>query len=231
MLNKILIVFSFLVLSLSLRAQQDFRSSTHIGFNAGVNFNRVLFSPFVRQDLLTANSFGFVFRHVSEPHIGLQVEVNYSGRGWIENRDSIGTYQRSLQVLDIPVMAVFIAGSKTLRFAFTIGPYLSRRLQEKETMSIKDSENFRLYSLQKPGYIMHNPYYKPYYFKEIENKWEFGFTGGIGIEIYTKFGTPGIRASYSHGLTNIYPLNADKFYYEASRSQVIHAGITYFINF
>ena len=231
MLKKVLIVFSFLVLSLSMNAQEDFRTSTHIGFNAGINFNRVSFSPFVRQDLLTANSFGFVFRHVSEPNIGLQFEVNYSGRGWMENRDSTGTYKRNLQVLDIPVMAAFIAGSRMLRFAFTLGPYLSRRLQEKETISIRDSENFRVYSLQQPGYIMYNPYYKPYYLKVLESKWEFGFTGGIGIEIYTKFGTPGIRASYSHSLTNIFPLNTDQFYYEASRSQVIHAGITYFVNF
>jgi hypothetical protein len=149
---------------------------------------------------------------MSEPHIGLQLEVNYAGKGWIENLDTIGTYKRTLQAINIPMLAAFIAGSKTVRFAFTLGPYVSYLNGEKETISIAKTQ-----------------YYKSYYEKPLSGKWEFGFSGGLGIELYTKLGAFGIRASYSHSLTNLFPLNASKFYFNASRSQVLFAGLTYYI--
>ena len=230
MLKKVLIFLLSLVFSMGMDAQKDFRATTHIGVNGGINLIRVGFSPVIRQDLMTVYSYGLVFRHVSEPHIGTQVEVNYSGRGWIENRDTLGTYKRAIQTLDIPVMAAFIAGSKTLRFAFTIGPYVSRRLSEKETIDVSERVNQTIYRLQRPGFITDHPYYRPYYLKPLTGNWEIGFTGGLAIEFHTRYGTLGLRGSYSHALNNLFPLNADEFYYNSSRSQVISAGLTYFVN-
>jgi hypothetical protein len=170
----------------------------------------VAFTPDVDQDLLTSASGGLVVRHVSEPHIGLQFELNYAGKGWIENRDSLGIYKRSLLTYNLPVQAVFIAGSKVVRLAVTLGPYGSWMKDEKESVSV-DTQ-----------------YYKAYYGHPLEGRWEFGFTGGLGIEFHTKIGAFGLRSQYSNSLNNLFPLNSENFYYNSSRSQVLHVGFTYY---
>ncbi len=211
MLKQILILLVLSLFSINLEAQDLFKPSTHIGINAGVNISRVAFKPSIHQNLLTSASAGLVIRHISEPHIGLQFELNYAGKGWSEDLDSLGSYKRSLQTYYIPMQAVFIAGSKVLRLAVTLGPYVSWLKGEKEAFSVDTS------------------YYRAYYKQPLEDRWEFGFTGGLGIEFHSKAGVFGIRATYSNSLTNLFPLNSDAFYYNASRSQLLHAGFTYFI--
>jgi hypothetical protein len=219
MLKRILILVLMFPLITNLEAQDTFKPSTYIGIHAGTNLSRVSFRPSLvsyipsaRQGLLTSPSFGLILRHVSEPHIGLQLEVNFAGKGWKENLDSIGSYTRNLKTLDIPVMAVFIAGSRTLRLAFTIGPYLSYLRHEKETINIADTLD-----------------YHTYYNKPLINNLEFGFTGGLGIELHTKLGAFCIGASYSHSLTNLFPLNVHEYYFYRSRSQALNAGLTYLV--
>jgi len=233
MLKKPLLAFLSLLFVLNLAAQQPFEPSTYLGITAGGSFNRVGFTPYVQQDMLAANSWGVLFRHVSEPHIGIQVEVNYAGRGWIENRDSLGKYTRNLTVLDIPVTAVFIAGSKKLRFAFNLGPDITYLLHDEEKISIVEAEYvpeyYRFVHEDKVYPEYGNPLYIDYYGKPMTQTWSFGFTGGISVEWYSSIGTFGIRASYCYILTNYFPLNADTFYYEESKSQTLNLGVSYFI--
>jgi hypothetical protein len=212
MVKKPLLALLTLLYFLNLAAQKPFTPSTYLGITAGGAFSRVGFTPFVKQNMLAANSFGVIFRHVSEPHIGVQLELNYAGRGWIENRDTLGNYNRNLKVLDIPFTAAFIIGSKNLRFAVNLGPDVTHLLHDKEKISIIDTA-----------------YYKGYYGEPMAKTWAFGFIGGASVEWYSKIGTFSIRASYSYMLSNYFPLNSDVFYYELSRSQTLNLGVSYFI--
>jgi hypothetical protein len=212
MLKRIPILVFLIFLLLKMNAQESFTPSTYIGFHGGANFSAVSFTPSLKQQLVNSPSFGIIFRHVSEPHIGIQIEVNKSGKGWKEIIDSVGTYKRKLETIDVPIMASFIAGSKLLRIAFNLGPYVSYLRQDKETIDIADMNDYRAH-----------------YQVDLVNKWEFGFTGGISIEFHTKLGAFGIGASYNHSLTNLFPLNKGTFYFNASRSQVIHADLCYLI--
>jgi len=215
MQKRIVILPVFLLLSCILYARDPlFKPTTHIGIHGGVNFSAVSFNPSLKQSLLTSNAFGIVFRHVSEPNIGFQLEINAAGKGWKELIDSVGSYTRRLETLNIPVTAAFIAGKKTVRFAFNIGPYISYLRDEKETIHMPETASPR-----------------PHYMKPLVSNWEFGFTGGLAAEFHTGIGAFAIRASYSHALTNLFPLNRDEFYFSASRSQVIHAGVMYFYTF
>ena len=201
------------LLAINSTAQDNFRSVTSLGINSGINLCRVSFNPSINQQLFFSNSTGIIFRHVSEPHIGLQIELNIARKGWIENRDTIGNYKRNIQIMDIPAMAVFVFGSNQIRLSFTIGPYLSYRRKEKETIEISDTAFFR-----------------DYYHKPLENKLEFGFIAGLGIEMHTRIGIFALRGSYSHSLSNLFPLNVPEFYYEDSRMQVVNVGILYMVN-
>jgi hypothetical protein len=195
-----------------MHAKDTFKPETYVGLHAGVNLCRVGFNPAINQQLLSSFHSGIIFRHISEPNIGLQLEINYLGKGWLENRDTLGSYERDLHILEIPVMAAFIAGKKTFRVSFTIGPYLSYILKETEQISVIDSNQYR-----------------GYYQKPLADKLEFGFIAGLGFEIHTKFGAFALQASYRNGLTNLFPLNEDTYYYNGSRSQVIGIGLKYLI--
>jgi hypothetical protein len=213
--KRSLILFLFcLSFKLCLTAQEPFEPTTHVGVHGGINFSTVSFSPTVKQNFLVSNAFGVVFRHVSERNIGLQIEVNSAEKGWKEIIDSVGSYSRRLSTIDVPLMAAFIAGSRTVRFAFTVGTYVAYLRNEEEKAAFNDPSKYR-----------------SYYFKPLENKWEFGFTGGLSAEFHTKFGAFALRASYSHGLNNIFPLNEPEYYYSGSRNQVLHAGLMYFYTF
>jgi hypothetical protein len=214
MFRRILILLLFLLSSFCLSAQKPFEPTTHIGIHGGVNFNTVNFRPAQKGDFLPGQAYGILFRHVSEPNIGTQLEINFSAKGWKEVIDSVGTYTRKIQTINFPLLAAFIAGSKKLRFAFTLGPYVDYRLSDKEEINIPDPSKFRTH-----------------YLKPLANKWEFGFTGGISIEYYTKIGGFAVRANYSHALSNIYPLNKGTYYFSASRMMVINGGIGYFVSF
>jgi hypothetical protein len=213
MLKKPLLALLSLLCVLNLVAQKpEFTPSTYLGITAGGAFNRVGFTPYVKQNMLADNSFGVMFRHVSEPNIGVQIELNYAGRGWTENLDSLGNYTRNLTVLDIPFTAAFIIGSKKLRFAINLGPDVTYLLHDQEKISITDTSN-----------------YKGYYGQPMSQSWSFGFTGGASVEYYTRFGAFAIRASYNYMLTNYFSLRSDIFYYEESRAQTLNLGVSYFI--
>jgi hypothetical protein len=214
-MRKRIRILTFLLFTVSSLLAQDrlFKPTTHIGVNGGINFSIASFKPSIKQSFLPSYAFGLVFRHVSEPNIGLQLEINSFGKGWKELIDSVGSYTRRLETISIPITAVFIAGSKTLRFSFIVGPYVSYLRDNSETVDLLE------------------PFSRPHYYKSLESKWEFGFTGGVAAEIHTKIGGFAVRATYNHALTNIFPLNRDEFYFSASRQQVIHAGMMYFYSF
>lgn len=214
--KRILILVLCIAFKIGLVAQESFEPSTHLGIHGGVNFSAVSFRPStsIKQNFVLSDGFGIVFRHVSEPHIGIQIEVNVAGKGWQEVIDSVGKYTRRLETIDLPILAVFIAGNRTVRFAFTIGPYVSYLRNEKEIIGFSDQTKYR-----------------PYYNKPIDHQWEFGFTGGVGVEFHTRLGAFALHANYSHALNNLFPLNRDVFYYNSSRNQVIHAGLMYMYTF
>lgn len=211
--KRIMIPGIMLLISLLVNAQKSFEPSTFVGFHGGVNLSSVNFKPSRTQKLLMSNQAGFIFRHVSEKSIGFQLEVNYAGKGWKEDTDTTGTYTRKLTTLDVPVNAVFIAGSRLFQVAFNLGPYGSYLLNEKEIIH-KDAEDM-----------------ESYYGVELESKWEFGFNVGAAIEFHTGVGVFALRGGYSHALTNLFPLNVDDYYFSASRNQVINVGLVYMYQF
>jgi hypothetical protein len=202
----------FPLLTLPLAAQKPRLSDTWIGFHGSGGICRVDFNPRVSQNLKTITSAGLILRHVSEPHIGVQLEFNYTEKGWVENRDSLGIYTRTRQNLDIPVLAAFVAGNKKVRAVVTLGPYISFRLKDTDKIELTDSR-----------------YAYVYYGQALDDKMEFGFSGGVALEWYSPIGVFGLRATYANSLTNVFLLDSDTFIYSASRFQLVTAGISYFI--
>ena len=143
--------FGLLVLTLlfALPAAAQLGEERHnfaVGINGGLNMSSVSFNPKIKLNTLNTMSMGVTMRYMSEKYFkmmcGVQMEINYSQRGWDEKieDDSGNSYSRTMNYLEIPFMAHLAFGKDALnrgvKVFFTAGRTLlhgiERLLQEFE---------------------------------------------------------------------------------------------------
>ena len=150
---------------------------------------------------------------------GLQVECNFSQRGWKEKiEDGTGnTYQRTLNYVEIPFLAhlAFGADHRGGRFFVNAGPQFAFFLNDKEE---------RGGGVWNPNYRPNNVVYQ--YGKAVENKLDYGITGGLGVELLTGIGHFLVEGRYYYGLSDIYR-NSKKDDFSRSGLSTIYGKITY----
>lgn len=209
---------------LSAKAQiTDYRNNLAIGFNAGATFNSVFFSPSIKQGTHQGLVGGFTARYISEKYFamicGLQVECNFSQRGWKEKiEDGTGnTYQRTLNYVEVPFLAhlAFGADHRGARFFLNAGPQFSYYLSDKEEYGGHPWD---------PSHRPNNVTYQ--YGKAVENMFEYGITGGLGVELRTGIGHFLIEGRYYYGLSDIYG-NSKKDDFSRSGLSIISGKLTY----
>lgn len=196
---------------------QDERNNFAVGVNGGINFSSVSLVPRIKSGMLMGPSFGLTARYISEKYFsmicGLQVELNYSQRGWKETYDD-GTndsYHRTMNYIEVPILAHLAFGKdegKGLRFVFNIGPQFGYFLNEKETYNWTSERASEQYG------------------KMTEQKIDYGIVGGGGVEIRTGIGHFLIEARYYYGLSDFYN-NSKKDYFERSGHSYIAGRVTY----
>lgn len=187
MTHKKLIVAAIMLLlgvaSPSLAQIGELRHNFSVGINGGVNLNKVTFEPRIRQNMPMAVTAGLTGRYISEKYFamicGAQVEVNLSQRGWDElfetadgQKDLTRSYRRNMTYIDIPFLAHLAFGKdRGLQFFINLGPQVAFLLSESEKAT---------------GWTEEMIAARPEYGKKIENKFDYGITGGVGFEIRTK---------------------------------------------
>ena len=160
------------------------RSSLEVGVAGGMNLSRMEFQPSIRQGLQQGINGGINVRYTSEKYFSMicaaQMEVNFSQRGMIEDFDD-GTsnyYSRQINYIEVPLFAHVSWGKEERGFQFflNLGPQFGFFISENEKYHGDwDTEN-------RPATI------KPLYGKTIENKFEYGIAGGLGLEYKSKIG-------------------------------------------
>lgn len=200
----------------------EIRNNFAIGANAGMNFSSVSFTPSIKQTNLQGINGGFTARYICEKYFsmicGVQMELNYSQRGWKEKIEdgSDNTYQRTLNYLEIPLLAHIAFGKERgVRFFLNAGPQIGFFLSDKEEQGGEkwDTSN-------RPNNITAQ------YGKDIENKFDYGITGGLGLEIRTGAGNFLVEGRYYYGLADIYK-NSKKDDFSRSGNSTIVGKITY----
>ncbi|KAA6340316.1 hypothetical protein EZS27_011815 [termite gut metagenome] len=219
--RKALILFlGIVVVCSSVDAQVgELRQNISIGFNGGVNLNSVIFSPRIKQSQMTGFNGGLTARFISEKYFamicGLQMELNYSERGWKEQvEDETGdTYNRSMNYVEIPFLAHLAFGNDDgAQFFLNLGPQASLLLNEQENKSPSWHPEQRRVSEQ--------------YDKPADSKFDYGLAFGAGLEVKTKAGNFLIEGRYYYGLADFYN-NSKKDYFGRSAHTVISGKITY----
>lgn len=193
----------------------SFTKEFYMGAKGGMVFSKVKFKPNVEQNFYTGNSVGMVFRMISEPHVGIQVELNYLQKGWEEKPLEGATqgYFHRLNYVDVPIMTHASLGSKSLRFTFNLGPAVAFLLSDSQGMNPAS-----------PGIPAQPPI--PYWGKPIDSRIDFLFTGGIGTEYhFDRWGALALDARVFYSLTNLYDYK--NYGYDPSQTNGVQVTLAY----
>ena len=221
--------FGLLVLALlfALPAAAQLGEERHnfaVGINGGLNMSSVSFNPKIKLNTLNTMSMGVTMRYMSEKYFkmmcGVQMEINYSQRGWDEKieDDSGNSYSRTMNYLEIPFMAHLAFGKdRGLQFFIHAGPQIGFLLGDSEKIDGDwdgtVAESYTNITVEQHG-------------KAIDNKFDYGIAGGAGIELRTKAGNFIVEGRYYYALSDFYG-STKKDFFSRSAHGVITAKITY----
>lgn len=156
-------------------------SEKYIGVSGGMTGSMVYFYPKVDQSFFRGQEYGIVYRYIGAKNLGLQVEANYSSRGW---REKGSVFERQLNYIDVPFLTHFNFGNK-FRYFFNIGPRLSYLVSQ----DITKGDN--------TGAAQHiNP---------VSRKMEYGLLAGTGFYLKMKRQLVQIEARANYSAIDLYP--------------------------
>lgn len=224
-MKKFIPFIAILFLSLNAYAQiESPRNILEIGVAGGLNMSKMDVQPTIRQNLLNGINGGISIRYTSEKYFKMicaaQLEVNFSQRGWDEDFDdeTKNGYSRTLNYIEIPFFAHLAFGKEPrgVQFFINLGPQIG--------FLISDSEDYKgEWAIEsRPSTI------QPIYGKEIQNKFEYGIAGGLGLELKTKAGNFFIEGRYYYGLSDIFS-NSKTDDFGRSANTTIYARLGYSI--
>lgn len=217
------LVFAMVALAQPVHAQiSDARNNLAVGVNGGLNFSSVSFTPSIKQNTLQGINGGITARYICEKYFamicGVQLELNLSQRGWKEKiEDGTGnTYQRTLNYLEVPFLAHIAFGrERGVRFFLNAGPQVGFFIGDKE-----EKGGGEWITDYRPNGVVYQ------YGKDVENKFDYGITGGLGLEVRTGIGNFLVEGRYYYGLSDIYG-NSKKDDFSRSGNNTICGKITY----
>ena len=201
-MKKGLYIFTFLLAFYTCANAQveSPRSILEIGVAGGLNMSRMEFQPSIRQKLQQGANGGIFARYTSEKYFSMicaaQVEINFSQRGMHEDFDD-GTsnyYSRQTNYIEVPLFAHLSWGKEKNGFQFflNLGPQFGFFMSESERYN-GDWE-----TQNRPVTI------RPLYGKSLENEFEYGIAGGLGLEYKSKIGNFFIEGRYFYALSDIF---------------------------
>lgn len=168
-----------------------------IGIQGGSNLSKMDFTnnpDFKFTEINYRQGFigGFVFEYVSDKHAGLQLELNYTQRGWVENDTTAGNmlkYKNQMDYLELPFLTHVNIGNGNFRGVINMGLYaayaLNRKIVKTDIKSAVDEDIAYTFD------------------KDKDNRIDFGLLAGGGFEYRFPFGRFTVEARYTFGLGDV----------------------------
>ena len=181
----------------------EYRNTLAIGVNGGMALNKVSFDPTIKQSYHQGFMGGLTLRYTSEKYFkmlcAVQVEVNYTQMGWKEKIEtSSDTYSRTVNYIQVPFLARLGFGKeeKGVMGFLVLGPQVGFYLSDKDKCSGEWSDA----TLDlRPNHVVEQ------YDLKIQRKFEYGLTGGFGMEINTRHaGHFLLEGRYYFGLSGMF---------------------------
>lgn len=185
--------------SFPLHAQSGhYEGNIFVGAKGGVTVSRTFFNPSVPQGMKLGGMAGIMFRYIEENHFGLIAELNFEQRGWKESfKETDFKYSRTLNYLQIPVLAHIYFGSPRAHFFINAGPEIGFMIGES-TSSNFDPEQIQTI----PDFPLHGRQVAQLTLGA-EPKVDFGISAGLGAELFTDSkGSIVVEGRFYYGLGN-----------------------------
>lgn len=231
MKHRLLLILFLLIPTFAHAQIGDYRNDLCVGVSAGMTMNQMGFDPIINQKYHMAPTIGLTLRYTSEKFLSaycaLQVELNYARLGWTEDvLDSNSqplpdSFKRNLDYLQLPFLARLAWGRehRGMMFYFLVGPQIAYCISE----STERSEQWTLNAAGNPD--RPNNLYAQYTLP-VKHKFDYGITGGIGVELNTKLGHFLLEGRYYYGLSDVFG-NAKKDVFSRSNHGAIVAKLSY----
>lgn len=210
------------VLSMAQVRDPNFKRELLLGVKGGVSMPSVAFSPNIEQNTWLGYTAGVALRYTEEKLFGLIVEANVTQRGWDEYFEyDPYQYRRTLTYLEIPFLTHIYFGSNTVHGFVNLGPQLGVLLGENR------SANFDTHSL--PSFRNPNTI-KESYELPVKNIFDYGITGGLGVELRLNRNILVLEGRYYFGLGDIFGNNKADVFYGSSANRGILVSLSYMFN-
>lgn len=191
----------FLVLLLLWVGLYAFASAqSGIGVRGGANLSRFNFTVSPGQGLRVppqefAQGFeaGIVGRLMNNRHLGFQVELNYSRKGWLIYPASEMVHQKELEFLQLPLLTVVQLGRGRLKFTAHGGVFMAYLMKYSD--------------IQGPDPEFPAPIR---YEQQALRPWQYGVLVGGGPAFQFPFGILQLEARYVHYLSDLLEVNLSR---------------------
>ena len=210
----------------------EHRDEFAVGVSGGYIMSSINFQPEVTQRQLGGTIGGVTFRYTTEKYFSsvcaIVGEVNYAQIGWkqkildLQDQPVINSvtgmaeeYQRRINYVQVPILARLGWGRerKGMQFFFQAGPQIGFFLNEKTEANYDLSKR----NLKDRTSKVVNQEAMP-----VENKFDFGITGGIGLEYsHPVVGHFMVEARYYYGLGNIYGNSKRDYFGRSNFSNIV----------
>ena len=153
----------------------------------------------------------------------VQAELNYTQLGWKEKiEDSDDTYQRDINYIQLPLFARMAWGreQRGLQFFFMLGPQFNFYLSDNDK---RGGEWSAKTLATRPNNVTAQ------YDLEVQNKFEYGLSGGLGVELSTAIGHFQLEGRYYYALSDMFS-NGKKDPFGRSANGAIIIKATYLMD-
>lgn len=222
MIKRLFIILLLALTSQPLLAQVgEPRRDLAVGISGGYVLNKMDFQPSIPQSMHGGAAIGAVARYTCKKYFsllcGIQGEINFAQMGWTEKiTTSTDTYSRTINYFQVPLLAYLGLGKETggAKGYLVIGPQLGFYLSDSD----KRTGDWSAQTLSlRPNHVVEQ------YDLPIQKKFEYGITGGLGLELSTKRGLRfQVEGRYYFGLSDVFN-NSKKDPFGRSASGAIYA--------
>ena len=159
---------------------------------------------------------GLVLQFINVKHTGIQMEFNYSQKGWVEMDTTQGKnlkYNNRMDYLEFPILTHVNIGGGNFRGLLNLGPYLGYALNRSSQLT-----DLNTGSSESSNYTFD---------KDLDNRIDFGLLVGGGFEYRSSIGKIAVETRYSIGLGDIDKNKGNKS--EVSQFRVLGVLVRYSI--
>ncbi len=217
-ITAILLLCSYAFATAQVR-DPNFKRELSVGVKGGVTLPSMAFSPSIEQNTWVGTTAGVTMRYIEEKIFGLIVEANFSQRGWDETfEEDPYNYRRTLNYLEIPFLAHIYFGSEKVHGFVNLGPQVGILLNDNK------EGNF---DINNPPTFNDRNKIPEVYNMPVKNIFDYGITGGLGVELRLNRHIIILEGRYYFGLGDIYGNRKSDVFYGSSANRGFLVSLAY----